>query len=446
MLGKDRLMELVEKALKLSDCDQTQVYVNAFDSALTRYSSNFIHQNVSEINTTVSVKAVMGKRIGVANTNDPSEDSLKAVITKAKEIALSREEDPDFSSLPQPQEVKEMATYDSGTAEQEPEVRAEAVAKIIARAKKDNLTAAGSYSVEGEELAIGNSLGVRVYHSGTGAGLVTVMLSEDSEGYASNSQVNAVDIDFQAVADEAAEKALMAQKPKEIEPGEYDVILEGYGLSELLDWMGYIGFNGKAYEEGRSFLCERLGKKIMGENITFIDCGTCKESRVLPFDFEGVPRQKVVLVDKGVAKSVVTDSIVSKKLNIPNTGHFMPGGEAFGPMPLHVIIGGGNSSLPKMVEQLDKGLWVSKFHYVNGFVDPRNAVFTGMTRYGTFWVEGGKVKYPVKNLRFTESMLKAFSNVKLISKKRRVFGSAITSTVCPDMYIEKFKFTGTTEH
>jgi len=446
MVGKDKLMELVEKVLRLSDCEQTQVTVTACDSALTRYSSNCIHQNVSYKDIDVSVKVVLEKRIGIAKTNDLSDYALKALIEKAKEIALSREKDPEFESLPSAQKVVEMAKFDSATAEQEPEERAQAVTRIIARAKKDKLSAAGSYSVQGEELAIGNSLGVRVYHSGTSANLVAVMLSEDSEGYAASSKEKAAEIDFQAVANEAAEKAKMARQPKDLAAGEYDVVLESYGLGELVDWMCYLGFNGKAYQEGRSFLCDRLGEKIMGDNITFIDCGTCPESRVLPFDFEGVPRQKVVLIDKGVAKSVVTDSIVSKKLKLPNTGHALPGGESFGPMPLHIMIDGGNGDLPKMVQELDKGLWVSHFHYVNGYIDPRNVVFTGMTRYGTFWVEGGKVKHPVKNLRFTESMLKAFSNVKSLSKKRRTFGDAYTSKVIPDVLIQKFKFTGTTEH
>lgn len=184
MVGKDKFMELVEKVLRLSDCEQTQVTATASDSALTRYSSNCIHQNVSYKDIEVSVKVVMGKRIGVARSNDQSEPALKALLKKAKEIALSRERDPDFESLPSAQKVVEMAKFDSATAEQEPEERAQAVTRIIARAKKDKLSAAGSYSVHGEELAIGNSLGVRVYHSGTSANLVAVMLSEDSEGYA----------------------------------------------------------------------------------------------------------------------------------------------------------------------------------------------------------------------------------------------------------------------
>jgi PmbA protein len=446
MVGKDKLMELVERVLKLSDCDQTQVTVTASESALTRYSNNYIHQNVSNKDIDVLVKVVMGKRIGIARSNDYSEPALNALLKKAKEIASSREEDPDFESLPAAQKVTEMAKFDTATAEQEPEERAGAVVKIIARAKKDKFSAAGSYSIHGEELAIGNSLGVRVYHSGTSANLVTVMLSGDSEGYAASSKEKAAEIDFLAVANEAADKAKMACKPQDLPAGEYDVVLESYGLGELVDWMCYLGFNGKAYLEGRSFLCDRLGKKIMGDNITIMDCGVCPESRVLPFDFEGVPRQKVVLIDKGVANAVVTDSEVAKKLNMPNTGHALPSGETFGPLPLHILIEGGDSELPKMVQELDKGLWVSHFHYVNGYVDPRNAVFTGMTRYGTFWVEGGKVKHPVKNLRFTESMLKAFSNVQALSKKRRTFGDVYSSKVLPDLLIQKFKFTGTTEH
>lgn len=195
-------------------------------------------------------------------------------------------------------------------------------------------------------------------------------------------------------------------------------------------------------------MSNRIGQKIMGENVTVYDDGNDQSAIAFPFDFEGVPKQKVTLIEKGVAKGVVYDSITAHKDKVKSTGHALTPDSAEGALALNLFIEAGNSSGDKMIESVERGLLVTRFHYINGLLDTTNALLTGMTRDGTFWIENGKVKHGVKNLRFTESMLKAFSNAVQISKERKIVNSwwgDVGCVVAPAMWIKNFKFTGKTE-
>jgi predicted Zn-dependent protease len=212
--------------------------------------------------------------------------------------------------------------------------------------------------------------------------------------------------------------------------------------------MNYIGFGSKTFQEKTSFMADRIGKKIMGQNISIYDDGNDDSAIAFPFDFEGVAKKKVNLVQKGVAKSVVYDSITANKDKVKSTGHALTPDVAEGALALNLFIKAGTSSKKKMIESCERGLLVTRFHYINGLLDTRNALMTGMTRDGTFWIEDGKIQNGVKNLRFTESMLKAFSNAEQISRDRKIVNSwweDLGCIVCPSMFIKNFKFTGKTE-
>ncbi|OQX90276.1 MAG: hypothetical protein B6D57_03980 [Candidatus Coatesbacteria bacterium 4484_99] len=446
MLGEDRVMDIIKTALSFSESEQLEVMVYGSNVALTRYASSYIHQNVSYSVASISIRAVEGKRWGVASTDDLSNDAIKNTVRIAREIALSREEDPDFESLPRPAEYKKVNVFRDACEKQSPIERAEAVKEIIGEVKKGGFEAAGSYRVETTEVGIGNSLGVRCYHPLSKALLVVVSISDTSEGYADACGLEPADIDHLKVAVESADVCGRAQNPKDIEPGNYDVILTPYAIGELMSWMTFVGFSAKMYDEGRSFMTDRMGEKIFGDNITFIDDGLTDRNFAFPFDFEGVPRERVVLVDNGVAEAVCVDSVYARKLKVKNTGHSLPKGEEVDAIPLHLQIEPGDSTPDDMVSRVNKGLYVSNFHYVNGFIDPRNAIFTGMTRYGLFYIEDGKIKYPVKNLRFTESMLKAFSNVASISRERKLISYYIGGFLLPYLLVNDFKFTSKTSH
>jgi len=448
MIGKDRIHTTLSSILKGSGADQTEAVFIGSESGLTRFANSFIHQNVSETNSKTYFRAILGKKIGVAVTNSFKRDDLKKALENAIEIARNQRENPDFTTLPSKQKYTKVRTHFKRTAAFTPAQRASEVKKIFDRAAKHNLTVAGSFATGESEVAVINSSGVKCYQPLAAATINVVVMSDNSSGYAEDLNRDVSQINVEDLAEIAIQKCLDSRDPKGLDPGEYDVILEHTAVANLLEWMNYIGFGSKSFQEKTSFLADRIGQKIMGDNVSIYDDGNDDSAIAFPFDFEGVARKKVSLIQKGVAKGVVYDSITANKGKVKSTGHGLPPDEAEGALCLNLFVKAGNSSKSKMVESCERGLLITRFHYINGLLDTRNALMTGMTRDGTFWIENGKIQHGVKNLRFTESMLKAFSNVEHISRDRKIVNSwweDLGCIVCPSMLIKNFKFTGKTE-
>jgi PmbA protein len=448
MIGKEKILDTLDAILKKSKADQAEAVYLGGESGLSRFANSTIHQNVFEVNSRVYFRVALGKKIGVASTNSFTKKDLKKTLLDATEIAKNQRENPNFPGLPSKQEVLNPNTYFEKTAEFTPMQRAKEIKKIFDQAKVHNLTAAGSFSTGEAEIAVVNSNGVACYQPLTSSFINIIVMGDNSSGYADCLSRDVDDIKVDHLTQIAIQKCLDSKDPKGLEPGEYDVFLEPSAVAALLEWMNYIGFGSKAFQEGTSFLSNRLGQKIMGENITIYDDGNDQSAIAFPFDFEGVPKQKVTLVEKGVAKGVVYDSVAAYKDKVKSTGHALTPDSADGALALNLFIQAGDSSLDKMIESVERGLLVTRFHYINGLLDTTNALLTGMTRDGTFWIENGKVKHGVKNLRFTESMIKAFSNVMQISKDSKIINSwwgDIGCVVAPAMLMKNFKFTGKTE-
>ncbi|UCB52219.1 MAG: TldD/PmbA family protein [Candidatus Zixiibacteriota bacterium] len=449
MIGKDKILDLLNSVLKKSRADQTEAVFIGGENGLTRFANSAIHQNVSERNSRVYLRAVLGKKIGVASTNSLIPEDLEKSLANATEIAKNQKENPDFPGLPGKADFSQLNTYFERTAKFSPTERAEALKRIFDKAGASQLNTAGSFTTGDSEIAVINSNGAECYQPLTSAYLNLIVMGENSSGFADQQSRDVGQIQVDDLAEVAIKKCVESKDPKGVEPGEYQVVLEPSAVAALVEWMNYIGFGCKAFQEGTSFMSNRIGQKIMGENVTMYDDGTDGSAIAFPFDFEGVPKQKVALVEKGVAKGVVYDSISANKEQKKSTGHALtPDNAAEGGLALNLFIEGGDSSLEKMIESVKKGILVTRFHYINGFLDTTNALLTGMTRDGTFWVEDGKIKHGIKNLRFTESMLKAFSNVQEISRDTKIVASwweDVGCIVAPAMLIDKFKFTGKTE-
>jgi PmbA protein len=444
---KARVQEILDKAIKVSEADETEVIFGATESSLTRFSENRIHQNVMELNAGIITRAAAGKRVGVASTNVVDGDGIKNVVHQALEIARAQGEKEDYYGLPEPKSVADVNVFDRKTAEYDPRARAAAAGKVISAAKSAGMKAAGSFKTSENVLGVANSKGVTTFHPYTSVELVTVIDSGVSSGYGEASAWKVDDVNVGGIAEDAVKRAELSKDPRDIEPGKYDVVLEHYCLSDIMKWMAFVVFDTKNVLEGRSLLSKRMGEKIMGDNITITDDGLNPAGISIPFDYEGIPKEKVELVKNGVAAGLLYDTATSHEAKKPNNGHALPPGYTGGPIPLDIFIEPGDTDVETMISSMEKGLYITRFHYINGFVEPMQAVFTGMTRDGTFWVEDGKIAYPVKNLRWTQSMLAAFSNVVMISKERKLFGSADEIKIyTPAMYIKEFEFTGTTEH
>ena len=444
MLGPRGMRAIAQRVLQRSRADQTEVLLFNDQTQLTRFANSHIHQNVAERNVQVRVRAVSGTKVGVAATNDFSTAALQQVTERALEMARLQPENPAFQSLPNPRPLSEVQAFAPATAECTPETRAQAVGVICRLAKENGLLASGAFATSSSELAVANSLGIFAYAPSTLCDLGTVIMSEDSSGYAGATSTDLRSIDAEQIARDAVDKALRSRRPRTIEPGEYTVILEEYAVATLLNYLSYLGFGALAVQEERSFMANKFGQRITGENISIWDDGLDASGLPIPFDFEGVPKQRVDLITAGVAQGVVYDSHTAGKEGKESTGHALPAPNTFGPLPGNLFMKPGEDSKEKMLAQVDRGLWVTRFHYVNA-VQPLTTVLTGMTRDATFWIEKGEIQYATKNLRFTQNVLEALSTVQAIGAQTRLSAGFYGGVRVPALCCGRFAFTGVTE-
>ncbi len=360
MLGETEMRRIADAVIAGSRADQTEVEVFWHNSALTRFANNYIHQNVEQTDVDVRVRAVIGQKIGIASTNEISDEGLAGVAAKAYEIAQRQRENEDFRSLPRPEPVQRADAWDEATARCGPEERAAVVAQICDASSRAGLTAAGAFHTTSHELALANSLGVFAHHTETQADINTVIMSETSSGYAARVSKDVGDIDGEDVAREAVDKALRGVAPRAVDPGEYEVILEPYAVCDLLDFFSYLSFGALPFMEKRSFLAGRIGERVMDEKITIWDDGLSPEGIPTPFDYEGLPKQKVTFIDGGVAKGVVWDSYLAGRQGggQRSTGHALPAGSTIGALPLHLFMATGGASMDDMIKDVKRGLWV----------------------------------------------------------------------------------------
>ena len=445
MLTEAELRRLIDMGLAHSKADQTEILVFDGDESLTRFANNEIHQNVSQRDATLLTRVVFGKRIGVASLNNASEEGVKQVIERASALAEHQVEDPDFQTLPGPQPGQKAGGYVEATAASTPEERAEAVGILVARAMESGLVAAGAFSTEAGQIAIGNSLGVFSHHTTTEARLSAVVMSDTSSGYADQVTSDVREVDSDAVARIAVEKALRGKEPQSIEPGEYEVVLDEPAVCDIVDFLAYLGFGALAVQEGRSFMAGHIGEKVLGDNITVWDDGLAADTIPFPFDFEGVPKQRVDLVTNGMAKGLVYDTNTALKDGVASTGHGLPAGSTFGPVPRNLFLAPGTASKEELIRSVKRGIFVTRFWYTRT-VHPLSITVTGMTRDGTFLIENGEIVAPVRNLRFTQSYVEALNHVDLLGKDAKLQKDMFAYNRVPALKIAKWNFTGVTEY
>lgn len=381
----------------------------------------------------------MDKKIGVAVTNGIDDQNIKRVIDESFEIAQNQKEDQDFVSLPRTLPVPEVKGFYQRTSEFSPSDRAKAVEKIVRESEKEKLNSFGSFETETESLGVVNSLGTQQFFKGTQAHLTLTASTDSASGWAQGFRRNVAEINVQEIAKTAIRKAIMSQNPVELPPGEYTVILEEAAVASLLLFLGFLGFGGKTFSEGRSFMSNKIGERITGENITIVEDPFNPEMIGIPFDYEGVTKKKVVLIENGLARGVVYNSYYANKFGTQSTGHALKPNNPFGPYPKNMAMAAGNSNMEEMISSVDYGILVTRLWYIN-YLNPMRTMVTGTTRDGTFLIEKGKVTRAVKNMRIGQSILEAFSNAELIANTRKVCPQFGVVMLVPAMKIAKFNF------
>ncbi|MBI5653530.1 MAG: TldD/PmbA family protein [Chloroflexi bacterium] len=446
MLGQEKIRELTQQVLAMSKAEQTEVVFTGTDSALTRFANSAIHQNVAEGNTEVRVRVVYGKRIGVASGNDLTPEALKRAVDTARAIAMRQRENPEFKSLPAPQPIQNVEAFVERTANFSPEQRAQVVNALCKKAKAKGVVAAGAFRTSASEIAVANSLGVFAYHPGTVASLTTVMMADTGSGYAEVAHADASAINADALAEEAIGKAIKSRNPTVAEPGEYTVLLEESAVEDMLNFFAFLSFSALAVQEERSFMRGKSGEKVMSENVTLWDDGLAPDTLALPFDFEGVPRQRVMLVENGIARGIVYDTPTAQREGKTSTGHSLPAPNSMGPLALHLFMAPGETPKNEMIKNIERGIWVTRFWYTR-VLQPMPVLITGMTRDGTFLIENGAITRPIKNMRFTTSYLDAFNHIRAISRETKLTHEEWTGGArrMPAIVTDGFRFTGVTQ-
>lgn len=440
--------ELLDRVLRSSTAEATEALYLAQDSALTRFATNRIHQNVREHDATLQVRVIDRERIGVASTNLLTERGVRDVVERAMAIAERSAPNPRAAILPEPDgraHDPELG-YVAATAEASAERRAEGARAVIAAGEAKGLQSSGSFSTSVMSVAVLNSRGIRAQHRSTRAALLTVMMdgfeSGAASGYAHAGSSDLGEIDAEALGGEAAEKGDAMRGAGELEPGEYEVVLEEYAVAGLLEYLTYIGFSGLAHEEGRSFM--ELGQRVMGESVSIWDDGADPTGLASTIDFEGVARHRVDLIEAGVARAVVHDAATGARAGTGSTGHGLPAPNLLGPMPLNVFMAPGSTPREELMAGVERGIWVTRFHYINP-VHPKKAILTGMTKDGTFLIENGRLSRPLMNFRFTQAIPEAFSDVRAMSDATRLLpGEFLGGYRVPAMHLGAFNFTGVT--
>ncbi len=463
MLSREQAADIFERIRKHSSADEVEAYFYGGHSALTRFANNVIHQNVADENYGVSVRTTFGGRTARASTNKLDEESLKRVVRASEDLANVQHPDPDLLLMPTPQERDAAnclqgpspARHFAETAAITPEQRASVVAQIVAIANQHHLTCAGIYSNSESMEGIFNSRGLSDWHTQTSAEVSITMLAGDSSGWQKANSPNVRNLDALALAESAACKASSSAAPKEMPAGKYTVILEPAAVLDIVGFM-FWDFSGQAILDQRSFLNQRVGTQLFGENINIWDDACHPLQSGAPFDGEGMRRQRLPLVEKGVVNRVVYARGTAEKMKkseyasqvgpIATTGHGFLLPNEMGEMPGNIVF--ADSPTPQTVDQMiastERGVLVTRLWYIRE-VDPYEKILTGMTRDGTFLIENGKVQGGVRNFRFNESLLHMLSNVEAMGMPVRASGEESFDMVAPPMKVKEFNFTEVTK-
>lgn len=434
---------LARDVLERSAADQTEVLVSASDASLTRFTHEVSNQNVAARSVDLSVRAIVDGRTGVASTNTFDALSLERLVQRATEMARLAPQDPLQPPLPAgvPASPPPNA-FSRETATAEPDRRAALCGSLFNAAERGDCWCAGFVSTSSFGVTVANSSGALSSFDGTDAGVNVKMVAATSSGWAESHTSDIAEIDAEAVAGRAVDKALEGASPQPVEPGSWTVILEPAALGEMLAYL--IGhFSAQSYDEGSSFCSEGLDRTYFSENVTIRDDYAHPLAPGMPFDFEGFPTERLALVENGVVKNIVTDSYYAHKLGRRNTGHALPAPNAYGPQPMHVVVGPGAASFDELLAGVDRGLLVTRFWYIRT-VDQKQAIVTGMTRDGTFLVEKGRITRGVRNMRFNQSILRALRACAFSSDQCRTASYGYRMVV-PAARIDDFAFTSVTE-
>lgn len=435
ILTKDEAQALLKKVLSYSKADECEVNLNGTDTNNIRYARNAVSTSGAVSQTSLVVSSAFGKKLGVATINEFDDASLEKVVLRAEELARLAPENPEFVSFLGPQTYAESITFVPQTAGITPTLRADGVAQSLQVGKENKLVGAGYLEDATGFAAMMNSKGLFAYNTSTSVNFSVTMRTEDGKGsgYATRGYNDIRKLDTKKVTQIAAEKGIKSATAKAIEPGKYTVILEPAAAAVLLENI-FFGLDARQADEGRSFLSQpggktRLGEKLVDERVNIYSDPLNPELPTSPWNGDGRPQEKVSWIEKGVVKNLTYSRYWAEKKGVKA----IPG-------PDGVIMEGGTKSIEELIKGTKKGILVTRLWYIRP-VDPQTLLLTGLTRDGTFYIENGEIKYPIKNFRFNESPVIMLNNLEELGKvERTVSVESNVNYLIPPMKIRDFTF------
>ena len=405
-------IELAERAVAAADGDGVEAVVQAEHSGFARFAGSEVHQPTLIENVSVFVRVVRGNRVGAAAANRVDDEGLRDLALRAGEAADAAPEDPDLPALAGASALPDVEGYDEETAGLSPADQARLAADAIGGA--GDTPVYGFFTSGTATVAVVTSAGFAAEQTSTDAVALALAATDGASGYAEQTSWAVGDVDPAAVARQAFELAKRTANADELEPGTYRAVLGPYAVGELLQYFAFDAFSGLALLEERSYLAGKLGERRFDEKISIADDALDPQGLPKQFDFEGVPKQRVPLVENGVLRGAVWDSTSAVRAggSRQSTGHAPPPAfRRWGPLPFALSLAGGEAeSIDELVELVGDGIYITRLHYL-GIVEPRQGILTGMTRDGTFRIRDGKLAEPLVNLRFTVAVPDVLADV-----------------------------------
>jgi predicted Zn-dependent protease len=430
IISKEEAKQILEKVVAFSKADGCQANLNGSNGGNIRYARNTVSTAGENSNVTLSVQSYFGKQSGVATINEFDEASLEKVVRRSEELAKLAPANPEFMEPMEQQTYGESRTFSESTAKITPDYRAQAAANSINAASSKNVTAAGFLEDDNNFAAMMTSKGLFAYNRSTGVKFTVTMRTSDEtgSGWVSRDFNDVSKLNTSEASRIAIDKSLQSRNAKAIEPGKYTVILEPAAASDLLRNM-FSNMGARPADEGRSFLSKKgggtkLNEKIVDERVNIYTDPFHAEVPASPWTQDGQARKKMDIIRGGVVKNIFYDRYWASQKNVE-------------PVPFagNRIMEGGTASLEELIKSTKKGVLVTRLWYIRS-VDPQTLLYTGLTRDGTFYIENGKIKHPIKNFRFNESPIIMLNNLETLGKQVRVDGDLI-----PYMKLRDFTFT-----
>jgi predicted Zn-dependent protease len=429
LLEADRAISLVESVVKKSEAEGVFVSLNNAEESLSRYSENQITQNITRTKFNLTITSYFGTRSASASTTELDEDAIAQTIRRSQDLARIAPEDPEWVPLLEPQTYEQrLPAFDLTTATCSPLARGEIIQRVCHSSAKAGVQASGTLSTEASLVAIANSKGLQAYNRSTEANFSLTIRIENGSSWSERTAWSINQLPTELIAEQLIDRAFAARNPREINPGIYPVIFDGAAFSDLLGWIIW-NLDARAADEGRSFMSRadsegnRLGEKIFSPLVQVNRDPAHHLLQSSPFFGDGLSNNYLEVIKDGIPQALSYSRYWAQQQGKSPTGYFFP-----------IVMNGSDQSLTELIAQTERGILVSRVWYTN-YVNPKTLEITGMTRDGTFWIEDGKIAYPIKNFRFNQNLPEMMRDIDALTTSER-YGNSIV----PGVRVKAFNF------